>query len=84
MTGALRSITLPRKERCVPSRLVGKTICSRDRERGGKRAATFYSLLGSAKLNGLYPEAYLRDILEHTPLCPKLSIYGARSWERRG
>ena len=32
-------------------------------DRGGERAATFYSLLGSAKLNGLDPEAYLRDIL---------------------
>ncbi len=33
-------------------------------DRGGERAATFYSLLGSAKLNGLDPEAYLRDVLE--------------------
>jgi hypothetical protein len=30
---------------------------------GGKRAATFYSLIGSAKLNGLNPEAYLREVL---------------------
>jgi hypothetical protein len=33
-------------------------------DRGGERAATFYSLLGSAKLNGLNPEAYLREVLE--------------------
>jgi transposase len=31
---------------------------------GGERAAIFYSLLGSAKLNGLNPEAYLREVLE--------------------
>jgi transposase len=31
---------------------------------GGERAATFYCLLGTAKLNGLNPEAYLRQVLE--------------------
>ena len=30
---------------------------------GGERAAAMYSLLGSAKLNGLNPEAYLRQVL---------------------
>jgi transposase len=30
---------------------------------GGERAAAIYSLIGSAKLNGLDPEAYLRDLL---------------------
>jgi transposase len=32
-------------------------------DRGGERAATFYSLIGTAKLNGLDPEAYLRELL---------------------
>ena len=31
---------------------------------GGERAAAIYSLIGTAKLNGLDPEAYLRDVLE--------------------
>jgi transposase len=31
---------------------------------GGERAAAFYSLIGTAKLCGLDPEAYLRYILE--------------------
>jgi hypothetical protein len=31
---------------------------------GGERAAAIYSLAGSAKLNGLDPEAYLRHVLE--------------------
>jgi transposase len=31
---------------------------------GGERAAAIYSLVGTAKLNGLDPEAYLRDVLE--------------------
>ncbi len=30
---------------------------------GGERAAALYSLIGTAKLNGLDPEAYLRDVL---------------------
>jgi transposase len=30
---------------------------------GGERAAAIYSLIGSAKLNGLDPEAYLRQVL---------------------
>jgi transposase len=30
---------------------------------GGERAATLYSLIGTAKLNSLDPEAYLRDVL---------------------
>jgi transposase len=31
---------------------------------GGERAAVIYSLIGTAKLNGLNPEAYLRYVLE--------------------
>lgn len=31
---------------------------------GGQRAAAIYSLIGSAKLNGLDPEAYLREVLK--------------------
>ena len=30
---------------------------------GGERAAAIYSLIGTAKLNGLDPEAYLREVL---------------------
>ena len=30
---------------------------------GGERAAAIYSLIGSAKLNGLDPQAYLREVL---------------------
>ena len=30
---------------------------------GGERAAAIYSLLGSAKLNGIDPEAYMTELL---------------------
>jgi transposase len=32
---------------------------------GGERAAAMYSLVGTAKLNGLDPQAYLRYVLKH-------------------
>ena len=32
-------------------------------EAGGERAGAIYSLITTAKLNGLDPEAYLRDVL---------------------
>ena len=38
-------------------------------ERAGKRAAAVQSLLGTAKLNGLDPAAWLRDTLERLPTC---------------
>ena len=37
---------------------------------GGERAAAFYSLIGTAKLNGLDPEAYLRTVLERIAAHP--------------
>ena len=33
-------------------------------DKGGERAAGILSLIETAKLNGLDPEAYLRDVLE--------------------
>jgi hypothetical protein len=32
---------------------------------GGERAAAIYSLIGTAKLNGIDPQAYLRYVLTH-------------------
>jgi len=37
-------------------------------ERGGHAAAALYSLIESAKANGLNPYAYLRDVLTRLPL----------------
>ena len=37
---------------------------------GGERAATIYSLLGTAQLNGLNVEAYLRHVLDRLPEHP--------------
>ena len=32
---------------------------------GGERAAAMYTLIGTARLNGVEPEAYLRHVLTH-------------------
>jgi hypothetical protein len=38
--------------------------------RAGKRAAAVMSLVHSARINGLDPYAYLRDVLERLPTLP--------------
>jgi Transposase IS66 family/IS66 C-terminal element len=52
-------------------------------DRGGERAATFYSLIGSAKLNGLDPEAYLRELLTRIADHPVNRIRRASALEPR-
>ena len=43
--------------------------------RAGKRAAAVMSLIQSAKLNGLDPYAYLRDVLERIPSHPASRVH---------
>ena len=43
-------------------------------ERAGRRAAAIQSLLGTARLNGLDPLAWLKDTLEKLPTCPNSQI----------
>ena len=51
-------------ERALRSVAVGrKNYLFLGSDAGGERAATLYSLLGTAKLNGINPEAYLRHVL---------------------
>jgi hypothetical protein len=49
--------------RCVA--LGRKNFLFAGSDAGGVRAACFYSLIGTAKLNGLDPEAYLRYVISH-------------------
>lgn len=51
-------------ERALRSVAIGrKNYLFAGSDRGAERAAALYSLIESAKLNGLDPEAYLRDVL---------------------
>ena len=47
---------------------------------GGDRAAAIYSLLGTAKLNGLDPELYLRSVLEQIADHPINRIHELLPW----
>jgi transposase len=47
---------------------------------GGERAAAIYSLLGTAKLNGLDPEGYLRHVLTHIAEHPVNRIRELLPW----
>ena len=46
-------------------------MINRAADAGGERAAAIYSLLGTAKLNDLDPEGYLRFVLERVADHPK-------------
>jgi transposase len=48
---------------------------------GGERAAILYSLIGTAKLNGLDPESYLRDVLSRLPDHPISRIEELLPWK---
>jgi transposase len=50
---------------------------------GGDRAAAIYSLLGSAKLNGHNPEAFLREVLTRIADHPITRINELLPWNLR-
>jgi len=61
---------LPSRQSIAPEKTVWrKNYLFAGSDAGGERAAAIYSLLGSAKLNGIDPEAYttvvLRRIADH-------------------
>jgi hypothetical protein len=51
---------------------------------GGERAASLYSLVETAKLNGLDPEAYLRDVLQRIAEHPINRINELLPWNISG
>jgi hypothetical protein len=71
-TANSRSTTTPPNARCALSLSDARTTLFCGSNAGGERAAAIYSLLGSAKLNGLDPELYLHQVLERIadqPIC---------------
>tara|TARA_R110002049_G_scaffold309231_1_gene518951 strand:- start:41 stop:262 length:222 start_codon:yes stop_codon:yes gene_type:complete len=45
-------------------------------QRSGERAANVMTLIQSAKINGLDPQAYLRDVLELMPTAKQSDLDG--------
>ena len=59
------SIIMSRRSvRCVTVAVGRKNYLFAGSDAGGERAAALYGLIGSARLNGVDPEAYLRHVLE--------------------
>jgi hypothetical protein len=49
-------------------------------EGGGRRAALMYSLIESAKLNGIDPKAYLVDVLTKMPTAKRVDLDAMMPW----
>ncbi|MHB1883333.1 MAG: IS66 family transposase [Acidithiobacillus sp.] len=47
---------------------------------GGERAASFYSIIETCKLNGIEPFAYLCDVLEKLPTWPNKKLHELLPW----
>ena len=50
-------------------------------DRGGERAAAIYTLIVTAKLNGVDPRAWLADIMRRIPGHPATRLHGLLPWD---
>ena len=66
---ALRGITLGRKSWLFAGS-----------DRGGERAAVMYTLIGTAKLNDVDPQAWLADVLDRIADLPQTSLHELLPW----
>jgi hypothetical protein len=54
--------------------------CSPGTDSDGERVAAIYSLIGTAKLNGIDPVAYLRDVLARIADHPVNQVEALLPW----
>ena len=77
---AWKSQTTPQKIKSGPCGLGRKNWLFAGSDAGGERAAVFYTLIRSAKLNGVEPEAYLREVLTRIGEHPINAIDALLPW----
>ena len=68
--GVFASRTMPPKEGCRGIALGRKSWLFCGSDRGGQRAAAMYSLIVTAKMNGVDPQAWLADVLSRIATHP--------------
>ena len=64
--------------RCIAVGRKNWTFCGSDR--GGQRAAAMYTLIATAKLNNIDPEAWLADVLRRINDCPVSRLCELLPW----
>ena len=72
---------MPRSERCAAVGRRNWTFCGSDR--GGERAAAIYTLIATAKLNDVDPEAWLGDVLRRINDHPASRLGDLLPWNWR-
>jgi hypothetical protein len=71
---------MQRNERCGSWPWAERIFFFAGSDGGGESAATIYSLLGTAKLNGIDPESYLRNVLSRIAEHPIKRIEELLPW----
>lgn len=68
---------------CAASLWVRSLGCSAARIRGGERAAVMYSLIVTAKMNDVDPQAWLADVLDRIAELPVQRLDELLPWNWR-
>jgi hypothetical protein len=80
---ASASPTTPPSERCAAWRWAARRGCSRASDRAGQRAALLYSLIVTAKLNDVDPQAWLAEVLARIAEHPAKRLDELLPWNWR-
>ncbi|ESU75966.1 Transposase (plasmid) [Shigella dysenteriae WRSd3] len=87
MPSVITVMTVWRRRTITPAERALRTVCLGKKnymffgsDHGGDRGALLYGLIGSCRLNGIDPEAYLRHILSVLPEWPSNRVDELLPW----